>query len=98
MRHSASLFRSVVIPQRRYSAASLFSGGAIRPQLLDRERRKAIRERFEIGSQASEGRRALEAPLVHVERAVELELDGMQPGSRIAVMLGNEAAGIGLVA
>src|ERR1039457_6663300 len=37
------------------------------------------------------------AALVHVKRAVDLELDGMEAGSRVAVMLGDEAAGIGLI-
>ena len=32
------------------------------------------------------------------DRAVEFELDGVQSGGRIAVMLGDEAAGIGFVA
>src|SRR5262249_25519225 len=51
-----------------------------------------------VYGQPSEGGRALETPLVHVKRAVELELDGMQAGSRIAVMLSDEAARIRLVA
>src|SRR5262245_37773507 len=68
------------------------------PQFLDREGGKAIRERLEVGSQTREGRRALETPLVHVKRAVKFELDGVQAGGRVAVMLGDEASGIWLVA
>src|SRR5262249_46265771 len=68
------------------------------PQFLDRDGGKAIGERLEVGSQTREGGRALETPLVHVKRAVEFELDGVQAGGRVAVMLGDEASGIGLVA
>src|SRR4051812_21076072 len=75
------------------SRASLFRGGAIGPQLLQGDRGKAVRQRLQVGGQTAEGGGALEAPLVHVKRAVELELDGMQAGGRIAVMLGDEAAG-----
>ena len=40
----------------------------------------------------------LVAALVHVQSAIDFELDGMQARSRVAVVLGDEAAGIGLVA
>ena len=59
---------------------------------------RQLRQRLEVGGQTAEAGGALEAALVHVERAVELELDGMQARGRVAVMLGDEAAGIGLVA
>src|SRR3954462_2699717 len=76
----------------------LFGRGAIRPQLLERDGGKALRQGVEVCRQTIEARGALEAALVHVERTVELELDGVQPPRGIAVMLGDEAAGIGLVA
>src|SRR5262249_27953845 len=68
------------------------------PQFRDRDGGKAIRERLEVGGQTREGRRVLETPLVHIKRAVELELDGVQAGGRVAVVLGDEASGIRLVA
>src|SRR4051812_24974103 len=36
------------------------------------------------------------APLVHVEPAVDLDLDGVEARGRPAVMFGDEATGIGL--
>ena len=82
-----------------WSDLRLFGRRAIGPQFLERNLaeppRQASPDRPPGGRNAAE--RSI-APLVHVERAVDLELDGMQAGGRIAVMLGDEAAGIGLVA
>src|SRR5450756_3244651 len=61
------------------------------------KRQQHLRQDSEIGGHACKARAALAPPFVHVDRAVEFELDGMQAGGRIAVMLGDEAAGIGLV-
>src|SRR5262245_54344838 len=89
-------------PRRRRGHANgrryLFRRRPVGAQLLVRERGKPLRQRLQVGGQTVERGRTLEPPLVHIERAVELELDGMQPGGRIAVVLGDEASGIGLVA
>src|SRR5664280_2594282 len=54
-------------------------------------------QRLQIGRQLAERAGTRVAALVHVKRAVDLELDGVQAGGRVAVMLGYEAAGIGLI-
>src|SRR6476659_7104610 len=72
----------------------LFGRSAVGPQLLERDGG----ERLEVVRQPGEGGRALEAALVHIKRAVELQLDGVQAGGRIAVVLGDEAPRIRLVA
>ena len=77
--------RSIRRPRGRAAAPAAESRPAGRPGFRDRRRR-------------SERGRALVAPLVHVERAVDLELDRVQAGRRVAVVLGDEAARIGLVA
>src|SRR5262245_36039177 len=76
----------------------LFSGGAVRPQLFDWDQGQAVGEDFELAGKSHERRNALVAALVHVQRAVDLELYRMQPGRRISVVLGDEAPRIGLVA
>src|SRR5438445_3813057 len=48
--------------------------------------------------QVVEAGAALDARLVHVERAVDLDLEGVAAGLGPAVVPGGEAAGIGLVA
>ena len=88
------LFRKPVSTFRH----ALFGRGAVRPQLLDRQRRYLVSQGFEVGGHARKAARLLEPPLVHVERAVEFELDGVQAGGRVAVVLGDEPASIGLVA
>src|SRR5215469_15113877 len=77
---------------------ALLRGGAIRSQFFDRHPNKAVGPNFEFLRQLGKRCRRLIAALIHVQRAVDLELNRMQPGSRIAVMLGDEAAGIWLVA
>src|SRR5262249_19961453 len=75
----------------------LFGGGAIRPQLLDRNFGKSIGRYFEFPGQLGKGTGRFVTALVHVQRPVDLELNGVQSGGWVAVMLGDEAAGIGLV-
>src|SRR5262249_20942951 len=70
-------FCAAIVNQR------LFGCRAVGPQLLDRDRRERFREHLKVCGQPAEGGRAFETPLVHVKRAVELELNGMQAGSRI---------------
>src|SRR5215831_6166209 len=77
---------------------ALFGGGAIRPQFFDRHPGKAVGQKFEFLRQFGKGCRRLIAALIHVQRTVDLKLNRVQSGSRIAVMLGDEAAGIWLVA
>src|SRR5436190_13484831 len=59
------------------SSLGLFGCGAIGPQLLLRDGGEPLRQGREISGQAIEARRALKVALVHIERAVEFELDGM---------------------
>src|ERR1043166_1817542 len=68
-----------------------------RPEIGERDLRQRIGQRGKIPDHLRKPRPALAPPLVHVDRAVKLELDGMQAGSRVAVMLGDETARIGLV-
>src|SRR6516162_11014505 len=78
--------------------AGLFSGGAIRPQLFDWNLSEPISQYFEFLCQLNESGRGFVSAFIHVQRAVDLKLNGVQPGCRVAVMLGDEAAGIWLVA
>ena len=78
--------------RRRYSAASgrstkLWSGIAI----------SSAEKRARSSASASKPADRSQRALVHVEPAVDLDLQRMQPAGRPAVMLGDEAAGIGLV-
>src|SRR3546814_10327045 len=52
----------------------------------------------QVAGQAGEPRGLLVAALVHVEAALDLDLQGVDPGFRAAVVAGHEAAGIGGVA
>src|SRR5665647_2136610 len=76
----------------------LFGRGAVRPQLLQRDLAQTPGHRLQVGRKPCEPADTLVTAFVHVERAVDLELDGMEARGRVAVMLGDEAAGIGLVA
>src|SRR5581483_11085470 len=76
----------------------LLGRGAVRAQFLERDGGNHLGEAFQVGRQAGEAGGALVAPLVHVQGAIDFELDGMQARGWIAVVLGDEAAGIGLVA
>ena len=67
-----------------------YCGGAIGPQFLERNGGQPVGQHLQVGRKAAEPRRMLEAAFVHVERAVELDLDGVQARGRIAVMLGDE--------
>jgi hypothetical protein len=63
--------------------------------------RSGLRQRgdhlADVACQSVETRRLRERRLVHVKRAVDLDLHGMRAGCGRAVMFGDEAAGIGLV-
>src|SRR6476660_3586200 len=78
--------------------AGLFRCGLERPEIAKRDVRKAFGERDEIMGDLRKAGAALAPPLVHVDGTVELELDGVQSARRIAIVLGDETAGIGLVA
>ena len=71
---------------------------AIGPQLLKRDGGERVGEGLEVRRQPGKTGGALEAALIHIKRPVELQLDRVQPGSGIAIMLGDEATGIRLVA
>src|SRR5665647_2557893 len=75
----------------------LFGRRPIGVQLFQRDLAQALRQRVQVASQPPEAAGALVAALIHIKRAVDLELDGMQAGGRIAVMLGDKAPGIGLI-
>src|SRR6516165_11957113 len=78
--------------------AGLFSGGAIRTQFLDWDLDETVGQYFEFLRKLGKGSRGFVSAFIHVERAVDLKLNGVQPGGRVAVMLGNEAARIWLIA
>src|SRR4051794_18675165 len=80
------------------TARRLLSRGLERAEIAERNLRQRLGERGKILDYLREPRPPLAPPLVHIDRAVELELDRVQAGRRIAVMLGDEAARIGLVA
>src|SRR3954465_8089666 len=84
--------------QREWNGGPLLRRGLERSEIAKRHGRERVGHRAEISRHLCEPRSTLAPPLVHVDRAVEFELDGMQAARRIAVMLGDEAAGIGLVA
>src|SRR5438270_8759060 len=69
-----------------------------RAEIAERHRGQRVGEAREIRNHLRKARRAFAAALVHIDRTVELELHGVESARRIAVMLGDEAAGIGLVA
>ena len=76
----------------------LFGGGPVRAQLLQRDFAETLGQRLHVSRQATECRRTLVTAFVHIKGAVDLELDSMQARGRIAVVLGDKAAGIGLIA
>ena len=84
---------------------SFFSGpgGSIRRRAAGRRSDArawpSSRRRSGARSSASASKPAcfLKRPLVHVEAAIDLDLQRMKPSARPSVMFGDEAAGIGLV-
>ena len=76
----------------------LLRRGLERPEVPERHLRQRVGQRSEIGGHLGKAGSALAPALIHIDRAVELELDGVQAAGRVAVMLGDKAAGIGLVA
>ena len=66
-------------------------------EIIKRNRSQRLGQGRKVARHLRKSCAARAPPLIHVDRAVEFELDGMQPGCRVAVMLGDEAAGIGLV-
>jgi two-component system, cell cycle response regulator CpdR len=76
----------------------LLGGRAVGLELLQGNGGDSLGQGLQVSSHPTEGGGALESPLVHVDRAVELELDRVEAGSWIAVVLGDESPGIGLVA
>ena len=77
---------------------SLFRCGLERAEIVERDGRQRIRERPEIRRYLPEAWAALALAFIHIDRAVEFDLDGVQAAGRVAVVLGDEAAGVGLVA
>src|SRR5262245_63632171 len=81
--------RIAAMQKRRVSCAHpapLFRCRPVRPQLLYRQHREVLAEANQIGRKAGEGRGPLVAALVHVEGAIDLELDRMEAGGRVTVM------------
>src|SRR5262249_56996439 len=73
-------------------------GSAVRPQLFDGNFVEPIGEQFELAGELGKRGGTLIPSLVHIARAIDLKLNGMQSGGRIAVMLGDEATRVRLVA
>src|SRR2546430_511833 len=59
--------------------------------------RQAIGQARKVGGQPLEPAGALQRALIHVKAAVDLDLHGVDATRRLAVMLGDEAAGVRLV-
>ena len=76
----------------------LLRRGLERAEIAERNIGQRVGQHGKIRHHLRKPRAAFAPPLVHVDRAVELDLDGVQSACRIAVMLGDETAGIGLVA
>src|SRR6266702_6799703 len=66
-----------------------------RAEVAERHLRQPVRENGEIGGHLRKARASFAAPLVHVDRAVEFELYGVQTARRVTIVLGDEAARIG---
>src|SRR5688500_351382 len=78
--------------------ATLFGGGAGRAgQVFLHDLAEMCDEAGHVGSQALEPGLSRVTALVHVERAVDLDLQCMAAAPRVAVMPGGEPAGIGRV-
>ena len=65
---------------------------------LDRDGGQPVGQHLHMGGQDVKRSGTLELPLVHVEPAVELELNRMQPRRGVAVVLRDEPARVRLVA
>src|SRR5262249_317916 len=81
-----------------WQAEKLLSRGPVRPQLLQGDLTKAPRQGLHILRQTVESRRTLILAFIHVEGTVDLKLNGVKPDGRVAVVFGDEAAGVWLVA
>src|SRR5215472_359363 len=77
---------------------SLFCRSPVRMQSLQYSLVEPVGDRLKVPCNCSERVRPLQATLVHVQRTVDLELNRMQAGGRIAIVLGDETSRIGLVA
>ena len=80
------------------SAVALFCRSLERAEFAQGDVGDGVGQHRKVGGDLLEARGALAAALVHVYRAVQFDLDGVQPARRVAVMLGDEATGIGFVA
>src|SRR5262245_11499075 len=76
----------------------LLGGRSIRFDLFRRDGSDLVRHGYQMGREADEVLRALVAALIHVERAVDLELDRVDPDRWVAIVFRDEAPGIGFVA
>src|SRR6266852_9486075 len=85
-------------PWLRTRSDTLFCGGLERSEVAKRSGGQRVGQACEILSHLGEPRAAFAPPLVHVDRPVKFELDGVQSAGRVAVMLGDETTGIRLVA
>src|SRR5579859_321882 len=92
-----TLQRSPPFRAQHQSAARLLGGGPVGTQLLKCDLVQPIRIHFEVAGDALERLRSFEAPLIHVEPAVDLELDRVKAGSRVPVMLRDEPSGVRLI-
>ena len=79
-----------------------FKSASLSPGRSGRRRHRRPGEFFDqrskVSGQSGEARRFAEAGLVHIERAVDLDLQGMDPALRRAVVARCVGAGIGHVA
>src|ERR1700728_4528031 len=92
-RSGISRFRVPSSATARELFLDLFGGGLERPEITERHGSQRLGQRSEIRGDLRESGSAFAQAFVHVDRTVEFELDGMQSGRRVAVMLGDETAG-----
>ena len=76
----AALFSSASFRTSLLFGRDLFRGRLERSEIAERNRRQRVRQGGEIGGYLREPRAAFAPPLVHIDRAVEFELDGVQSG------------------
>src|ERR1700680_1507137 len=76
----------------------LFRSRPIGTQFVERDLIEPVGHRLHVMRHRRKHLGPFKSPLVHIKAAVDFKLHRMQPGGRVAVMFGNEAARIGLVA
>src|SRR6478735_6866230 len=96
--HSSGPFFFAVVPVTPANAVASLCRRLEWTEVVQRNGGQSLGQQNEIVGDLGKSGAAFAPALIHVDRAVQFELDGVQAGGRIAVVFGDEAAGIGLVA